>query len=217
MISTKIRDVLATTASICTILQFLAGMLVCRKIIKNGSTGNSSALAFVTCYTSCVLWMRYGMLIEDQFILLVNIFGIILQASYLYVFILYSVKKFKIIRQIIAATCFLGTVYFYSFYEQDRVLAAKYVGFLSCTITVLFFASPLMMLAHVIKVKNTETLPFPIIMASFIVSSQWFVYGYLLNDLFIQIPNFLGCILSAFQLCFFLIYRNDHFNNAYLI
>ncbi|XP_028520027.1 sugar transporter SWEET1 isoform X2 [Apis cerana] len=172
MISTKIRDVLATTASICTVLQFLAGVLVCRKIIKNGSTGNSSALAFVTCYT--------------------------------------SVKKFKIIRQIIAATCFLGIVYFYSFYEQDRVLAAKYVGFLSCTITVLFFASPLMMLAHVIKVKNTETLPFPIIMASFIVSSQWFVYGCLLNDLFIQIPNFLGCILSAFQLCFFLIYRNDH-------
>lgn len=94
------------------------------------------------------------MLIEDQFILLVNIFGIILQASYLYVFILYSVKKFKIIRQIIAATCFLGTVYFYSFYEQDKILAAKYVGFLSCTITVLFFASPLMMLVSPLNFFN---------------------------------------------------------------
>lgn len=85
------------------------------------------------------------MLISDRFVLLVNVFGTILQASYVCVFILYSVKKFKIIKQMIAATCFLGAVYFYSFYEEDKVLAARYVGFLSCTVTVLFFASPLMM------------------------------------------------------------------------
>ena len=217
MISTGIRDALASTASVCTVFQFLAGVLVCRKIVKNGTTGNSSALAFVTCYTSCVLWMRYGMLIEDRFILLVNVFGTVLQASYVCVFILYSVKKSKTIKQMIAATCFLGTVYFYSFYEENAVLAAKYVGLFSCTVTVLFFASPLMMLAHVIRVKSTESLPFPIIMASLIVSSQWFAYGCLINDPFIQIPNFLGCVLSAFQLCFFLVYRSDQAMEAHLI
>ncbi|CAL7942300.1 unnamed protein product [Xylocopa violacea] len=217
MVSTEIKDALATTASICTVLQFLAGVLVCKKIIKNGTTGNNSALAFVTCYTSCLLWMRYGMLIEDRFILLVNLFGTILQASYVYIFILYSVQRVKTIRQIAAATCFLAIVYFYSFYEEDRVLVTKYVGFLSCTVTVLFFASPLMMLAHVVKVKSTESLPFPIIMASLIVSCQWFTYGYLLDDHFIQIPNFFGCVLSAFQLCFFLVYRNDQSDGSQLI
>ncbi|XP_043256047.1 sugar transporter SWEET1 isoform X1 [Colletes gigas] len=217
MISTGIKDALASTASICTVLQFLAGVLVCRKIIKNGTTGNSSALAFVTCYTSCVLWMRYGTLIEDRFILVVNIFGTILQASYVCVFILYSVKRLKTVKQMIAATLFLGIVYFYSFYEDDQVIAAKYVGFFSCTVTVLFFASPLIMMAHVIRVKSTESLPFPIIMASLIVSSQWFAYGCLINDRFIQIPNFLGCVLSAFQLCFFAIYRNDQVTEAHLI
>lgn len=90
------------------------------------------------------------MLIEDRFILLVNIFGTILQASYVCVFILYSVKKFKTIRQMIAATCFLGAIYFYSFYEEDKILAAKYVGFLSCIVTVLFFASPLIMLVSLL-------------------------------------------------------------------
>lgn len=67
------------------------------------------------------------------------------------------------------------------------------------------------------KVKSTESLPFPIIMASLVVSSQWFVYGCLINDSFIQIPNFLGCVLSAFQLCFFLIYRSDQINESHLI
>lgn len=217
MVSTGIKDALALTASICTVLQFLAGVLECRKFIKNGSTGNSSALAFVTCYTSCILWVRYGMLIEDQFIIFVNIFGASLQACYVFVFIMYSVKKLRTIRQIAAATCFLGIVYFYSFFEEDKTLAARYVGFLSCVVTVLFFASPLMMMAHVIKVKSTESLPFPVIMASLIVSCQWFAYGCLLNDRFIQLPNFLGCLLSAFQLCFFLIYRNGQPDQAHLI
>lgn len=215
MSSTGIREALATTASICQILQFLAGVLVCRKIVKSGTTGNSSALSFVTCYTSCLMWMKYGMLIGDQFILLVNLFGATLQACYVYVFILYSVKKNKTIKQMIAATCFLATVYVYSFYEDDKALAAKYVGFLSCTVTVLFFASPLTTMAMVIKSKNTESLPFPIIMTSLVVSCQWFAYGCLLNDHFIQIPNFLGCALSAFQLCFFVIYRDDQSVNTH--
>lgn len=62
--------------------------------------------------------------------------------------------------------------------------------------------------AHVIRVKSTESLPFPIIMASMVVSCQWFAYGCLLSDQFIQIPNFMGCVLSAFQLSLFLIYSS---------
>lgn len=209
MVSTEIKDALALTASICTVLQFLAGVFVCRKIVRNGSTGSSSPLAFVTCYTSCMLWMRYGMLISDRFIVFVNIFGSTLQASYVVVFTVYAVKRHRVIKQMIAATCFVMAVYLYSFYDTDRQQAAKYVGLLCCAVTVLFFASPLTLMAHVIKAKSTESLPFPVIVASLIVSCEWFAYGSILNDPFVRIPNFLGCVLSAFQLSFFCVYRNE--------
>nr|XP_050847251.1 sugar transporter SWEET1 isoform X2 [Vespula vulgaris] len=150
MVSTEIKDILATSASICTILQFLAGVLVCRKYIKNGTTGDSSSLAFITCYMSCSLWLRYGLLIGDSFVVLVNIFGTILQT-------------------------------------------------------------------HVLRIKNTESLPFPVILASLIVSCQWFAYGCLINDQFIQMPNFMGCILSAFQLSLFCLYPNKRVDQTLLI
>lgn len=206
----EIKDILALSASICTILQFLAGILVCKKYIRNGTTGDSSGLAFVTCFMSCSLWLKYGMLIGDLFIVAVNVFGTILQICYVQIYILYSVKKSTTIKQFILASCFVLIVYFYSIYEEDKVLAAKHVGFLSCSLTVLFFASPLISLAHVIRVKSTESLPFPIIMASMVVSCQWFAYGCLINDQFIQIPNFMGCVLSAFQLILFLIYPSKY-------
>lgn len=217
MVSMEIKDALALTASVCTALQFLAGVLVCRKYIQNGTTGSTSGLAFVICCASCVLWVRYGMLIGDKFIVYVNIFGMTLQAIYVSVFILYSVKKRTTIKQIVAALCALAYVYLYSFYENDKQVATYNVGLMSCVLTVIFFASPLSMLAHVIKVKNSESLPFPVIMASMIVSCQWFAYGCLLNDPFIQIPNFLGCVLSTFQLCVFLVYRNDQPDQELLV
>ncbi|XP_012057027.1 PREDICTED: sugar transporter SWEET1 [Atta cephalotes] len=217
MISMEIRNTLALSASICTILQFLAGVLVCKKYIRNGSTGDSSGLAFVTCFMSCSLWLRYGILTGDLFIIFVNVFGTILQICYILIYILYNVKRSTTIKQFTIAICLISLVYLYSIFQKNRVLAEKHIGFLSCSLTILFFASPLISLAHVIRMKSTDSLPFPVIMSSMIVSCQWFVYGCLLSDQFIQIPNFMGCILSAFQLSLFLIYPSKRTDQAYFI
>lgn len=83
---------------------------------------------------------------------------------------------------------------------------SRFAGYLCCAVTVLFFAAPLTMLFHVVRVKNSESLPFPLIASSFFVSLQWFVYGLLIDDTFVQVPNFLGCLLSCTQLALFVIY-----------
>ncbi|XP_054715659.1 sugar transporter SWEET1-like isoform X2 [Uloborus diversus] len=56
---------------------------------------------------------------------------------------------------------------------------------------------------QVFRTRSTETLPFSIIFATFVVTVLWFFYGILIQDFFIQIPNFLGALLSGFQLCLF--------------
>lgn len=40
---------------------------------------------------------------------------------------------------------------------------------------------------HVIRCRSAECLPFPMIAASFLVSAQWLLYGFILNDLFITV------------------------------
>lgn len=89
------------------------------------------------------------MLIDDLFVVFVNIFGTILQICYIAIYILYSVKKSTTIKQFAAATFFVASIYFYSIYQEDKVVATKYVGFLSCTLTILFFASPLILLVSI--------------------------------------------------------------------
>lgn len=64
------------------------------------------------------------------------------------------------------------------------------------------------MLMEVMRKKTTEMLPLPLILMSFIGSIQWFAFGYIADDLFLQIPNFLGALLSGTQLALFCIYPN---------
>ncbi|XP_058797305.1 sugar transporter SWEET1-like isoform X2 [Phymastichus coffea] len=213
----EFKDILASTASICTILQFLSGILVCRKFAKNKSTGDASGLAFVTCFMSCSLWLLYGILIQDKSVMIVNIFGSSLQFFYAFTFYTYTIHKKVIVKQMFSAILFINLMYLYWFVSEDVALVTKRIGLLSCTLTILFFASPLTLLAHVIRVKSTESLPFPVIMSSFVTSCQWFLYGYLINDLFIQTPNLLGCILSAFQLVLFIVFPNTKSNDEQLL
>ena len=56
--------------------------------------------------------------------------------------------------------------------------------------------------------RSTEVLPFYMILTSFAVGGLWFVYGCMLNDDFIKIPNFLGFALATLQLIPFLIFRS---------
>lgn len=94
----------------------------------------------------------------------------------------------------------------YSQYEVDVEQAKAHMGVLCCLVTIMFFAAPLASLMHVMKVKSAESLPYPIILSTFVVSLLWFLYGVIINDKFVQVPNFLGCILCGFQLSLFVYY-----------
>jgi uncharacterized protein with PQ loop repeat len=40
---------------------------------------------------------------------------------------------------------------------------------------------------HVLSVKSVDSLPLPLIMATFVCCLQWLIYGHILGDPFIQV------------------------------
>ncbi|XP_074036243.1 sugar transporter SWEET1 [Leptinotarsa decemlineata] len=203
------KNILATTASICTILQFLTGTLTCQKFVQNKSTGDISSFPFVSGCISTSLWLRYGFLIQDGSLILVNTVGATLFFAYVVTFYIYSIKKTMVIRQFSICLLFLLIVLVYIHNSKHPENARSHLGLICSGVTIVFFAAPFATLMHVIRVKNTDSLPYHLIFATFIVSLQWMMYGFILNDRFIQIPNLLGCILSGIQLSLFMIYPKN--------
>ncbi|KDR15497.1 RAG1-activating protein 1-like protein [Zootermopsis nevadensis] len=181
------KDVIATSASFCTILQFFTGILVCQKYVRNGTTGDSSPFPFVSGFLSSCIWLRYGFLLQDPSLIIVNTIGTSLQLAYVVTFYFYTIAKSVVVKQMLGVTAVLLALLSYTQYETDLNQAKTLVGFVASLMTVLFFAAPLTMLAHVLSVKSVDSLPLPLIMATFVCCLQWLIYGYLLEDPFIQV------------------------------
>ncbi|ERL83670.1 hypothetical protein D910_00840 [Dendroctonus ponderosae] len=207
MLDEQLKNLLATTASISTVLQFLSGTITCQRIVRNKSTGEISAFPFVSGCLSTALWLRYGFLIQDTSIILVNTIGVSLFFSYVLVLFLYSIKKvIQVLRQFLLSLGLLVAVLMKLHRMEDGAQAHQFLGYTCMAVTVLFFAAPFATLLQVIRSKSTDSLPYHLIVATFLVSLQWLIYGLMLQDPFIQAPNFLGCVLSGLQLSLFLIY-----------
>lgn len=203
MISLNTKDLVSSLAVISTVLQFLSGVLVCRQYLKNRTTGEASALPFISTMLSCSFWLLYGLVRHEDKIIFVNTIGVVLMSVYTSVFYCYTPKKMTVLKQLFLMTFFLLLVIGYVYNETNHELLVNRLGILCCSLTLLTIISPMSKLFHVLKVKSTECLPFPMILMSFFVSLLWYIYGVIINDAYLQMPNFLGGVLAMSQLSLF--------------
>lgn len=62
----------------------------------------------------------------------------------------------------------------------------------------------------VIASRNAASIPKFLSIASLACSFSWFLFGFLLGDTFIMLPNVIGMILSTAQLALIAMYGQHH-------
>jgi len=198
------------TEKICivsTVGLFLAGVQICNRIYRMRSTGDISGFPFVATMVNCTLWLLYGYSANNSTIIIVNLIGVILQTCYTLFYLRYTPDRTSYIRTVSTAVLFLVCVAAYlQFFAADQATNVYHTGLIASITTVIMFGSPLASLREVVQKQSTESLSFPLCFANFIVPSEWVIYGMLINDKFVQVPNFLGAILGFIQVCLFFKY-----------
>ena len=77
----------------------ISGLSPIRQILKDKATGDLSPFPFVSLYTNCAVWSLYGILQQDQTILIANVAGTVVGAVYTVLFAKYthqSMMKFYV-------------------------------------------------------------------------------------------------------------------------
>ncbi|XP_042210862.1 sugar transporter SWEET1-like [Homarus americanus] len=204
------KDLIATAATTVTILQLLSGIDICRKIVKQSSTGNISGFPFVGGVFSTSTWLSYSLLLGDVSMELTNAVGLLLQVCYLLVYIKYCIAPgpwYSTRRQLMLFSTVVFVIQYYVFFSGVNVEIIKNrVGMMCCVGSIIFCASPLISLKDVFNTQSTEMLPFPLIFATFIMAGLWWLYGIIIENSFVQYPNLIGFALSGFQLLLFIVY-----------
>ncbi|XP_032514092.1 sugar transporter SWEET1 isoform X2 [Danaus plexippus] len=180
--------------------------LVCRQYVVNRTTAEASPLPFICGFLSSGLWLLYGICKPDSKIIIVNVVGVLLMLSYSIVFYVYTFKKSSVLKQSLVAIILYLVMVVYMSTEIDNEILLVRLGYSACLLTLLTISAPMSKLFYVIRTKCTDCLPFPMIFMSFIVSSLWFIYGCIVQDVFLSIPNFIGASLAVAQLSLFVVY-----------
>jgi len=211
------RDFLGSTATFCTICQFLSGMFTVHRIVskQSGSVGDLSPVPFIMGSIGCALWLIYGYLRGDGIVVNCNIVGTVLNSFYVAVFIRFTMNKSLIYRQVSCALILVAVVLLYVYNDVSGAVVipndsgvVRNIGLTCIVVGLLGCASPLVALKDVIRTKPTETLPFPLIFSMFLVCSLWWGYGVLTGDAYMQFTNFLGSCIALMQLGLFCVYDN---------
>ena len=84
-----------------------------------------------------------------------------------------------------------------------------YLGIVCGTICVIMFGSPLSTIKTVLETKSTESMPFLMCVMGFACSFSWMVYGSLINDYFVLIPNLGGFLVGSIQMLLFVAFRKS--------
>ncbi|KAK2636860.1 hypothetical protein Ddye_031652 [Dipteronia dyeriana] len=193
-------------------LVFLVPVTTFYRIYKRKTTESFQCLPYLVALFSSMLWLYYAMVNGHAFLLItINSFGCVIETIYIVMFIAYApienrklAIKILFIMNIGAFTLILLTTQFFLKGNQQVIV----IGWICVAFSVCVFAAPLSIVAHVIRTKSVEFMPFNLSFCLTVSAIMWFGYGISLKDICIAIPNVIGFVLGLVQMILYVIYKN---------
>ncbi|XP_045810180.1 uncharacterized protein LOC123904576 [Trifolium pratense] len=74
------------------------------------------------------------------------------------------------------------------------------LGWICTSVSIAVFAAPLSAVIHVVRTGRVESMPIALIGCLIVSAGAWLIYGFLLKNIYIYLPNVIGLALGAIQL-----------------
>ncbi len=154
-------------------------------------------------FLSALLWFTYGILIQQNVMMITNLLGALAASYYLY----FCYSNFPTIQQsifshvTISLFIYIG-VLVYILFVVSLVNTSAHMGFICCVATIVMFASPLFSFKQIISKRNSDSISLFVSLVTIANCLTWVLNAtlYLNHNPFIFIPNFIGLLLGLLQL-----------------
>ncbi|VDO64872.1 unnamed protein product [Heligmosomoides polygyrus] len=147
-------------------------------------------------------WLRYGFLKDDSTMIIVNVVAVSLFTMYCLFYLAFATPRCAFATKFAFILSLIGGMCAWVVYTPN----INYLGVACMTFNIMNFGAPLAGLGVVLRKRCCDTLPLPLCVANLLVSSQWFLYGNIVRDPYIMVPNGIGMALAVLQLSLFVIF-----------
>jgi solute carrier family 50 protein (sugar transporter) len=194
------KDVIGRVASFLTIAQFFSGVFICRDIQKKGNTRDVSSVPFVGGIMVGLAMLKYGLLLQDDVMLVVNVTAIVLNAIYCAFYYLYSADKWnELFKPLSVSMGLVAVLWGYCAWEDPTLLEFRY-GLIVTILMLLLLGNPLLGVREMIQNKDASQIPFVLTLMGTLVTFAWLLYAIILMNNFMIVQNVIGFILCFVQL-----------------
>ncbi|CAN0375419.1 unnamed protein product, partial [Ectocarpus fasciculatus] len=158
-----------------------------------------------------VAWLFYGGLIKNIFIIVLKIVLVVVNLqlslrSYIYATAECRQQMEAIIQISIAILMVFYVLFFYDV-TPDRTLLVY--GYLCLVLNLLIFVAPFSTIRVVIANKNSSPIHIPFAVMGFLGTFFWFIYGLVIDEIPLIIPNAVGILLNILQLVLCVLFKRE--------
>ncbi|EXB54898.1 Bidirectional sugar transporter SWEET12 [Morus notabilis] len=199
--------------NVTSLIVFLAPVPTFYRVYKKKSTEGFQSVPYVVALFSAMMWLYYATLKSDLILLItINSVGCVIETIYIALYIAYATKQARIFTlRLILLLNFGGfcLILLLSHFLAKGSLRATVLGWVCTSFAVSVFAAPLSIIRVVIRTKSVEFMPLPLSFFLTLSATMWLMYGLMLKDLCVAIPNVMGLIFGVLQMVLYVIYRKN--------
>uniref|UniRef100_A0ACD5VHI1 Uncharacterized protein n=1 Tax=Avena sativa TaxID=4498 RepID=A0ACD5VHI1_AVESA len=210
----SILFIIGIIGNIISVLVFTSPITTFWRIVRSKSTEEFEPAPYVLTLLTTLLWFYYGITKPDGLLVAtVNGFGAVMSTIYVVLFLVYAADhatRFKTVKLVAALDIgFFGLVVTATTLAIDGLdMKILIIGLICACLSVSMYGSPMAAVRTVITTRSVEFMPFFLSFFLFLNGAVWATYAVLDRDIFLGVPNGIGCFLGGIQLVIYAIYRN---------
>ncbi|KAK5578558.1 hypothetical protein RB653_008230 [Dictyostelium firmibasis] len=180
------------------------------KIEKTRDVGQFNIYPFVFMIGQAMMWVVYSMICNIEGIVPVNTFGMLFDLAFILIFI--SACKDLAVKRKVMISLMIELIVLVSFvaivvFQAPKDMHQTILGWATSILLVAFFFSPVLNFYSMFKKRTTGSLSLPLSVTSILAGVAFGLYGVFLEDNFITVSNFSGCVSGIIQIIFYYIMK----------
>lgn len=199
--------------NVISFMTYLAPLSTFYRIYKNKSTQGFQSVPYVVALFSAMLWIYYALLKSDGCLLItINTAGCVIETIYIVVYLAYAPKQAKLFTAkilLLLNVGVFGMILLLTLLLSEGEKRVVMLGWVCVGFSVSVFVAPLSVIRLVVRTRSVEFMPFNLSLSLTLSAVVWFLYGLLIKDKYVALPNILGFAFGVIQMGLYALYRNS--------
>ncbi|KAI4963537.1 hypothetical protein ZWY2020_015272 [Hordeum vulgare] len=198
--------------NVISFMTYLAPLPTFYRIYRSKSTQGFQSVPYVVALFSAMLWIYYALLKSDECLLItINSAGCVIETIYIIVYLTYAPKQAKLFTAkilLLLNVGVFGLILLLTLLLSEGEKRVVMLGWVCVGFSVSVFVAPLSVIRLVVRTRSVEFMPFSLSLSLTVSAVVWFLYGLLIKDKYVALPNILGFTFGVIQMGLYAFYRN---------